>query len=196
MARNTAVHVLDDLNGEPAEETVSFALDGVEYDIDLSAENAANLRGILDAYVGNGRRTGGRKRRPRTFAVPKRGRRAGAKGAKTPAAPKKTAKASGGAAKATAKTAAKKVSPKTAATAKAAAAKVKPAKASAKAAPKTSAKAAPKAAAKSAPKTAAKSAVEKKTATARKPAAAKAAAPAKPKRSPRKAPPVLFSAAE
>ncbi|QWF83087.1 Lsr2 dimerization domain-containing protein [Amycolatopsis sp. CA-230715] len=175
MARNTAVHVLDDLNGEPAEETVSFALDGVEYDIDLSAENAANLRGILDAYVGNGRRTGGRKRRPRTFAVPKRGRRAAA-GAKTAATPKKTAKAAGG----TTKAAPKKVSPKTSATAKAAAAKVKPAKASAKAAPKTAAKAA----------------TEKKTATARKPAAAKTSSPAKPKRSTRKAPPVLFSAAE
>jgi DNA-binding protein HU-beta len=76
VAQNTAVHILDDLNGEPAEETVRFALDGVEYDIDLSAENAENLRQVLSAYVEHGRRTGGRKRAIRAIAQPKSARRA------------------------------------------------------------------------------------------------------------------------
>ncbi|MEV4602524.1 histone-like nucleoid-structuring protein Lsr2 [Amycolatopsis sp. NPDC049253] len=68
MAKNTAVHVLDDLTGEPAAETVGFGLDGLDYEIDLSAHNAAALREIFDPYVANGRRTGGRKQRPRMVA--------------------------------------------------------------------------------------------------------------------------------
>ncbi|MEV5717344.1 histone-like nucleoid-structuring protein Lsr2 [Amycolatopsis mediterranei] len=68
MARNTAVRVLDDLTGEPAAETVGFGLDGIDYDIDLSFANAEALRGLLQRYADAGRRTGGRKNRPR--AVP------------------------------------------------------------------------------------------------------------------------------
>ncbi|QYN16821.1 Lsr2 family protein [Amycolatopsis sp. DSM 110486] len=68
MAKNTAVHVLDDLTGEPAAETVGFGLDGLDYEIDLSVRNAAALREIFDPYVTNGRRTGGRKQRPRLVA--------------------------------------------------------------------------------------------------------------------------------
>ncbi|WIX78698.1 Lsr2 family protein [Amycolatopsis carbonis] len=68
MAKNTAVHVLDDLTGEPAAETVGFGLDGLDYEIDLSVHNAAALRQIFDPYVTNGRRTGGRKQRPRMVA--------------------------------------------------------------------------------------------------------------------------------
>ncbi|CCI54168.1 histone-like nucleoid-structuring protein Lsr2 [Nostocoides jenkinsii] len=57
------VHVVleDDLDRSPADETVSFALDGVNYEIDLSAANAAKLRDDLANWVANGRRTGGRK---------------------------------------------------------------------------------------------------------------------------------------
>ncbi|WIX88832.1 histone-like nucleoid-structuring protein Lsr2 [Amycolatopsis sp. DG1A-15b] len=65
MARNTAVRVLDDLTGEPAAETVGFGLDGIDYDIDLSFANAEALRGLLQRYADAGRRTGGRKNRPR-----------------------------------------------------------------------------------------------------------------------------------
>jgi hypothetical protein len=63
VAQKTVVELVDDLDGGTAEETVSFALDGVEFQIDLSAENAANLRDILAPYIGHGRRTGGRKQR-------------------------------------------------------------------------------------------------------------------------------------
>ncbi len=65
MARNTAVRVLDDLTGAPAAETVGFGLDGIDYDIDLSGANAEALRGLLQRYADAGRRTGGRKNRPR-----------------------------------------------------------------------------------------------------------------------------------
>ncbi|MGW5724044.1 Lsr2 dimerization domain-containing protein [Amycolatopsis sp. NPDC003865] len=86
MARNTAVRVLDDLTGEPAAETVGFGLDGIDYDIDLSFANADALRELLQRYADAGRRTGGRKRRPRI--VP------GAKRPRAKATPKKvTAKA-------------------------------------------------------------------------------------------------------
>lgn len=64
MAKNTAVQVVDDLTGEPADETVGFGLDGLAYEIDLSARNAAALREIFGPYVSRGRRTGGRKQRP------------------------------------------------------------------------------------------------------------------------------------
>jgi hypothetical protein len=65
VARNTAVRVLDDLTGAPAAETVGFGLDGIDYDIDLSVANAEALRGLLQRYADAGRRTGGRKNRPR-----------------------------------------------------------------------------------------------------------------------------------
>ncbi|WP_326947264.1 Lsr2 dimerization domain-containing protein [Amycolatopsis sp. NBC_01307] len=65
VARNTAVRVLDDLTGEAAGETVGFALDGIDYDIDLSFANAEALRVLLQRYADAGRRSGGRKRRPR-----------------------------------------------------------------------------------------------------------------------------------
>ena len=55
--------LVDDIDGSTAEETVSFALDGVEYEIDLSQPNASNLRKGLDEYVAKGRRIGGRAKR-------------------------------------------------------------------------------------------------------------------------------------
>ncbi|RKS75248.1 Lsr2 protein [Motilibacter peucedani] len=60
MAQRTVVTLEDDIDGGPAEETVTFALDGVTYEIDLNADNAASLRDALAPYVGAGRRTGGR----------------------------------------------------------------------------------------------------------------------------------------
>ena len=62
MARKTVVSLVDDLDGGQAEETVAFALDGVTYQIDLSAANADRLRTSLATFVGSARRTGGRTR--------------------------------------------------------------------------------------------------------------------------------------
>lgn len=44
MAQKVQVILLDDLDGGDAAETVSFALDGASYEIDLSAKNASKLR--------------------------------------------------------------------------------------------------------------------------------------------------------
>ncbi|GLY44079.1 hypothetical protein Amsp01_101020 [Amycolatopsis sp. NBRC 101858] len=117
MAKNTAVRVLDDLTGEAAAETVGFGLDGIDYDIDLSFTNADALRELLQRYADAGRRTGGRKRRPRIVPGAKRPR---AKAAK-PVAGRRAA------ATKTAKTTAK-AEPKATATRTKTAAKAEPAK--------------------------------------------------------------------
>ena len=57
MARQTIVQLIDDLDQGKADETVSFALDGVGYEIDLSAKNAAKMRDALANYVANARRS-------------------------------------------------------------------------------------------------------------------------------------------
>lgn len=57
MAQKTVVELVDDLDGGEADETVTFALDGVDFMIDLSAENANRLRDTLAEYVGHARRT-------------------------------------------------------------------------------------------------------------------------------------------
>ncbi len=62
MAQRVNVVLVDDLDGSDAAETVSFALDGVGYDIDLSNKHAGDLRKALALYVGHARRTGGRRK--------------------------------------------------------------------------------------------------------------------------------------
>ena len=61
MAQKTQVVLIDDLDGGTAEETISFSLDGVSYEIDLNADNAAKLREAFSQWVGHGRRVGGRR---------------------------------------------------------------------------------------------------------------------------------------
>lgn len=58
MARKTVVTYTDDLDGTSADETVTFALDQVAYEIDLSSANASALREALSLYVAAGRRIG------------------------------------------------------------------------------------------------------------------------------------------
>nr|WP_157166492.1 Lsr2 family protein [Streptomyces typhae] len=60
VAQKVQVLLVDDLDGGEADETVTFALDGKTYEIDLTTANADKLRGLLEAYVKSGRRTGGR----------------------------------------------------------------------------------------------------------------------------------------
>ncbi len=62
MAQKVQVVLVDDLDGGTADETVSFALDGVSYEIDLSSQNASKLRDDLASWVGHARRVGGRSR--------------------------------------------------------------------------------------------------------------------------------------
>lgn len=89
MAQKVNIVLVDDIDGSEATETVSFALDGREYEIDLSAKNAQKLRDAVAPYVGHARRGGGRRRnrtggpspadirswaRDNGFEVPDRGR--------------------------------------------------------------------------------------------------------------------------
>lgn len=57
MAQRTVVELLDDIDGKPADETVSFGLDGTAYEIDLSAENAKQLRAALEPFAEHARRS-------------------------------------------------------------------------------------------------------------------------------------------
>lgn len=56
MARKVQVILTDDLDGNEADETVTFALDGTPYEIDLSAKNSKAMRDAFAAYVGHARR--------------------------------------------------------------------------------------------------------------------------------------------
>lgn len=58
MAKKVQVSLVDDIDGSNAAESVSFALDGTHYEIDLSKANARKLRDSLSNYVANARRAG------------------------------------------------------------------------------------------------------------------------------------------
>ncbi len=62
MAQKVQVVLVDDLDGGTADETVTFSLDGVSYEIDLSHDNASALRDSFATYVGHARRVGGGRR--------------------------------------------------------------------------------------------------------------------------------------
>ena len=62
MAKKVQVLLVDDVDKESsADETVTFALDGVSYEIDLTSENATKLRDDLAVWIGHAERTGGRR---------------------------------------------------------------------------------------------------------------------------------------
>jgi hypothetical protein len=72
MARKTVVELIDDISGKPAQETVTFALDGTVYEIDLSAENAGRLRAGLAPFLDKARKAG-TPRGQHAAAVPRAG---------------------------------------------------------------------------------------------------------------------------
>lgn len=51
MATRTVIELIDDLDGSEATETLRFALDGTDYEIDLAGQNAEALRGVLTRYA-------------------------------------------------------------------------------------------------------------------------------------------------
>lgn len=69
MAQRVQVLLVDDLDGGVADETISFGLDGVSYEIDLSKSNAAKLRDTLGEWTGHARRAGGRRATGRRAAA-------------------------------------------------------------------------------------------------------------------------------
>ena len=56
MAQKIQTLFIDDLDGSAAEGTVRFGLDGTEYEIDLNAGHAKELRDALARYVDSARR--------------------------------------------------------------------------------------------------------------------------------------------
>jgi hypothetical protein len=69
MAKKVQVLLVDDVDkSSPADETVSFALDGVSYEIDLTSDNATRLRDDFAVWIGHAERTGGRRSTSRAGA--------------------------------------------------------------------------------------------------------------------------------
>ena len=58
MAQKVTVVLEDDLTGGPAEQTVRFAFEGTDYEIDLSAKNAAAFGKQLAPYIEHARKAG------------------------------------------------------------------------------------------------------------------------------------------
>jgi|SRR5215218_357866 len=65
MAQKTTVQFVDDITGEVIEagkgRTVKFAVDGVEYEIDLAEKQANAFAEALDTYVTHARKVSGRR---------------------------------------------------------------------------------------------------------------------------------------
>src|SRR5262245_43320949 len=72
MAQQTIVRLIDDIDGKPAKETVTFSLDGVAYEIDLNTKNADKLRRTFAPYVEKARKAAARR-------LERSGRRIGAR---------------------------------------------------------------------------------------------------------------------
>jgi hypothetical protein len=75
MSRRTIVQLEDDLSGGAADESVTFALDGKSFEIDLNEKNAESLRQALAPYIAAGRgvrggRGGARRSAPAQGADP------------------------------------------------------------------------------------------------------------------------------
>src|SRR4051812_50148383 len=62
VAQIREIRLVDDIDGEAADETVEFGIDGKTYEIDLSKDNAGRLRDALADFVSAARRAGGRRR--------------------------------------------------------------------------------------------------------------------------------------
>ena len=66
MAQKVQTLLIDDLDGGEADGTVRFGLDDAEYEIDLNAEHAQQLRDALARYVSAARRVAGARQSARS----------------------------------------------------------------------------------------------------------------------------------
>jgi hypothetical protein len=64
VAQKIQTTYTDDFDGSQAEGTIRFGLDGVDYEIDLNAAHAKQLRKTAAPYVAVGRKVGRTVRRP------------------------------------------------------------------------------------------------------------------------------------
>jgi hypothetical protein len=71
MAQRVITEFLDDIDGSPAERTFTFAVDGTNYQIDLSAENIAEFKSAIGGFIESARKVKGASngRRPRSAGV-------------------------------------------------------------------------------------------------------------------------------
>lgn len=60
VAEIKETRLVDDLDGGPADETVRFALDNTQYEIDLSTVHAEQLKQTLEPWIAAGRRVAAR----------------------------------------------------------------------------------------------------------------------------------------
>jgi len=88
VAQKIQTLFVDDLDGSDAEGTVRFGLDGTEYEIDLNAGHARQLRDALARYVGAARKVAAARR-------PARGGRRGSAGGLNSTEVREWAKAQG-----------------------------------------------------------------------------------------------------
>ncbi|MGW4337240.1 histone-like nucleoid-structuring protein Lsr2 [Rhodococcus koreensis] len=67
MARQIVVEHVDDIDGtsiaEGKGETIAFSVNGIDYQIDLSAKNAKEFHNKLDHYIDHATKVGGRMSR-------------------------------------------------------------------------------------------------------------------------------------
>ena len=61
MSSKVLVVLEDDVDGGKASETITFAIDGTKYEIDLNDQNAKKLRDALDGYVSKARKASGKR---------------------------------------------------------------------------------------------------------------------------------------
>jgi len=70
VAQKVTIVLEDDLTGGPANQTIRFAFEGTDYEIDLNAKNAAKFSKQLAPYVEHARRAGrAQSHRPRRTAA-------------------------------------------------------------------------------------------------------------------------------
>jgi hypothetical protein len=65
MAQKIQALFIDDIDGGEADDTVRFALDGAEYEIDLSTGHSDQLRDALREHIAHARKAGGSRRAAR-----------------------------------------------------------------------------------------------------------------------------------
>lgn len=58
VAKQVITSLIDDIDGSPADETLGFALDGIQYEIDLNNKNGKKVRDFLSTYIEAGTRVG------------------------------------------------------------------------------------------------------------------------------------------
>jgi hypothetical protein len=75
VAKSTITHVTDDIDGSPNAEIVTFALQGVDYTIDLSQKNLDKLTKALSPFIGKAtrQRANGSRPAPKTNGRSDRG---------------------------------------------------------------------------------------------------------------------------